>query len=597
MKKISLFLIYGLLTFSISKAQSWLLTGNSISSGNFLGSTNNFNLLFKVGNVNSGLIDVTFNNTFLGISSGGSTISGTGNSAMGYHALMANTSGYGFVALGAYAATANTTAATNTALGMQSLYSNQVGGGNTAVGTNSLYTLNPINPGNGVENCAFGMNALFSSYNVFGANNCVFGSGAMYTSTQGYNCTLFGEEAGRGSGPSGIVTGAGFQTLHTITNSPSSGGGGNTALGFQSQFFNTSNGIDDISAGAQSLQSNQTSTDEIAIGHLALFNTIGGNNIGIGYSSLYNNTGSTTLLGNNVAIGTYTLYSNTTSAGNTAFGHGALYSNSNTTLPYAENTGVGYEALYYNTTGGNNTAMGEGSGPTIASLSGTVAIGTNAVPTQDNEAVFGSSVTTVNGGYVAWTPPSDGRFKKNITENIPGLEFITMLRPVTYTLDVHAINSFIYPAAKKGRNGEDVPNTAEDEIAVNQKEKIVYSGLIAQEVEVAAKKINYNFSGVDKPENSNGLYRLGYADFIPSLSKAVVQMSKTTDSLIMVANTMSLLLDKIQQQLDSLKLTTVQTGYLQEDSSEKLTATLYDNTSSAISNRSIKVDALNTKRK
>ena len=40
---------------------------------------------------------------------------------------------------------------------------------------------------------------------------------------------------------------------------------------------------------------------------------------------------------------------------------------------------------------------------------------------------------------------------------------------------------------------------AEDEAS-----KIIYNGFIAQDVEAAAKKLNYDFSGVDKPKSKDG---------------------------------------------------------------------------------------------
>ena len=37
------------------------------------------------------------------------------------------------------------------------------------------------------------------------------------------------------------------------------------------------------------------------------------------------------------------------------------------------------------------------------------------------------------GGHVVWSTYSDARIKKNITEEVKGLDFIMRLRPVTYT--------------------------------------------------------------------------------------------------------------------------------------------------------------------
>src|SRR5690606_38415696 len=68
--------------------------------------------------------------------------------------------------------------------------------------------------------------------------------------------------------------------------------------------------------------------------------------------------------------------------------------------------------------------------------------------------------------------------------------------------------------------------SAEYKNAVNQKEQITYSGFIAQEVEAAAKRLNYNFSGVDAPKNEKDLYGLRYAEFTVPLVKAVQELNK-----------------------------------------------------------------------
>ena len=38
----------------------------------------------------------------------------------------------------------------------------------------------------------------------------------------------------------------------------------------------------------------------------------------------------------------------------------------------------------------------------------------------------------------------------------------------------------------------------------NAASKVIYSGFIAQEVEAAANKLNFDFSGVDKPQTKDG---------------------------------------------------------------------------------------------
>ena len=56
-----------------------------------------------------------------------------------------------------------------------------------------------------------------------------------------------------------------------------------------------------------------------------------------------------------------------------------------------------------------------------------------------NKVVIGNTAVTSIGGYADWTNFSDGRYKRNVKENVPGLAFINKLKPVTYTLDINAI--------------------------------------------------------------------------------------------------------------------------------------------------------------
>ncbi|MEO6130508.1 MAG: hypothetical protein ABIQ02_01580, partial [Saprospiraceae bacterium] len=59
----------------------------------------------------------------------------------------------------------------------------------------------------------------------------------------------------------------------------------------------------------------------------------------------------------------------------------------------------------------------------------------------------------------------------------------------------------------------------------------LYSGFIAQEVEDAAKAINYEFSGVDAPKNDSDLYGLRYAEFVVPLVKAVQEQQIQIEEL------------------------------------------------------------------
>jgi len=71
---------------------------------------------------------------------------------------------------------------------------------------------------------------------------------------------------------------------------------------------------------------------------------------------------------------------------------------------------------------------------------------------------------------------------------------------------------------------------------------VYYSGFLAQEVDEAAKKVGYNFSGVDK---SGKLWGLRYAEFTVPLVKAVKEQQ--------------IMIDELKQQNEALKQENLQT--------------------------------------
>ena len=150
-------------------------------------------------------------------------------------------------------------------------------------------------------------------------------------------------------------------------------------------------------------------------------------------------------------------------------------------------------------------------------------MGNGATATANNQVMLGNTtVTSVKaaGSYVIY---SDGRYKKDLKENVPGLAFIKQLKPVTYHYDIHGMNKYMdIKQADK--------NMQQDEQAVADKERKLYTGFVAQDVEAAAKKLNYDFSGVYHPQNDKDLYGLRYADFVVPLVKAVQELSKMNDS-------------------------------------------------------------------
>ncbi|MFZ1798730.1 MAG: hypothetical protein WAU24_02610, partial [Chitinophagaceae bacterium] len=88
-------------------------------------------------------------------------------------------------------------------------------------------------------------------------------------------------------------------------------------------------------------------------------------------------------------------------------------------------------------------------------------------------------------------------------------------------------------------------------------EKINFTGFLAQEVDKAAQKVNYDFSGVDK---SGDIMGLRYNEFVVPLVKAVQELSRQNDSLKSAANdqqnkntAQQIQIDNLQKQMDELK--------------------------------------------
>ena len=254
------------------------------------------------------------------------------------------------------------------------------------------------------------------------------------------------------------------------------------------------------------------------------------NNVSFGYGAM-----ATQQYGgaNNTAIGKDALYSNGGGCDNTANGNRALYAN----ITGDYNTVIGSSALRSNTTGSYNTAVGYYSNYTAINLTNSTAIGYNATTTASNQVRIGNSSVNSIGGQVGWTSLSDGRVKKNIRAEVPGLDFIKLLQPVTYNLDLDAIDEIQKSDNPKINHLSDSLRMAQSpeereiwEKARANKEKQVYSGFVAQDVEKAAQSVGYDFSGIDAPENDKSVYGLRYAEFVVPLVKAVQELSQQNDA-------------------------------------------------------------------
>ncbi len=458
-----------------------------------------------LGTTDAQALRIRTNNQVSGIIDYSST---SANTSFGFHSLRVNT-GNNNVAMGYKTMWANTTGRVNTAAGAYALYNNTIGYSNVGIGIAAVFANKRLPNLVGI-----GDSALYNNNTGPGQNTAV-GSKSMYATTGGYY---------------------------------------NTALGFQSMYSNTS-GYINTTIGYQALYSNTSGSSNTAIGGDALYtNSFGFNNTAVGNFSLFFNTGGAI----NTAIGTQAMYLASDGDYNTAVGHQALYSTTGD-----KNTSVGTFSLYGNTTGTNNTALGYSASANSGGYTNSTAIGFTAQITGSDQVRIGNASVSSIGGYANWTNISDGRVKKNIKQNVPGLAFINKLVPVTYNLDLEAADRIIQAPVVKDESAKQLANSASGE-AVRQsrekKEKVLYTGFIAQQVEKAAQELGYDFSGVDAAKNSKDLYGLRYAEFVVPLVKAVQELSGQNDAL-QTANTslqakndqLDTKINDLQNQINELK--------------------------------------------
>jgi len=324
--------------------------------------------------------------------------------------------------------------------------------------------------------------------------------------------------------------------------------------GFENVFIghqaaNNNSGHYNVAIGSGALRGN-TSQSNVAIGLAALSS---GNtayaNVAVGVSSLRSNTSGE----NNTGVGKFSLYANQTGNNNTGIGSDAL-----TSTTGSNNTALGANAARYNNTGSDNTALGSSAGPAngYPGLNQTTALGSNAIVNSDNATAIGFNArvgynatnsmaigsnasvgdfvsNTIRLGNAAIqrveaavniTATSDGRFKFNVTEDVKGLEFILNLRPVTYNMNVQALD-LQANGAIKFTAGNDAMNESYRHAA-----SIKRTGFIAQEVEKAALQTGYDFDGVVKPSNEKDHYALSYASFVVPLVKAIQEQQQIIES-------------------------------------------------------------------
>ncbi len=305
----------------IASGFGWSLTGNSgtNAASNFIGTTDDIDLIFRRNNIFSGKITTT--NTSFGYRSLLSITTGTGNTAHGVNTLRSNTTGDNNTAYGESALRNNTTGSNNTANGNSALFSNTTGGSNTANGENALRS------------------------NTTGSNNTAIGSGTLNRNTSGGSNTANGVDALRNNTIGFRNTASGFEALNRNTT-----GGDNTANGVNALRSNTI-GVLNTANGVDALRTNTSGGHNTANGANALFaNTTGGYNTATGFDVLSSNTTGSY----NTANGEGALSNNTTGRDNVAFGQAALA----TVTTGRNNIGIGTNAQVPSATGNNRVRIG-----------------------------------------------------------------------------------------------------------------------------------------------------------------------------------------------------------------------------------------------
>lgn len=374
---------------------------------------------------------------------------------------------------------------TNSFVGLNSGRANNWGKWNTFIGSNSGYS-NTV----GLHNTSIGSYSLYS--NTGGDDNTACGWRSLYTnSTADYN------------------TAYGSRTLYANTS-----GSANTAIGGWALYANIT-GIGNTAAGMEALRDNSTGHYNTAVGiGAAQFNTSGSYNTAFGHLALTNNTVGI----GNTATGSRALVSSDGNY-NTAIGFMAL----NNGFSGSYNTTVGYNAgRYYVGKGSYNTFVGSNTDNCCTPLNNCIAIGGNgnlAISSSDMTRIGDANMSSI-GGQVGWSTISDTRVKTDVRLDVHGLDFIRELIPVTYVYDIKKENELMGKIDSAEYEGK------------RSIEKIRFSGFLAQEVEKAASKVGYSFSGVDKANaDKGGLYALRYAEFVVPLVKAVQEQQQMIEEM------------------------------------------------------------------
>ncbi len=526
-----------IIRFDLGGSEKWMMRGAALEN---MSNNNSLFIGYESGlNVNIAEGD----NTFIGYQSGKSSLSGNKNVAVGYQTLCSNTIGSFSVAMGYCALASNTSGGTNVAIGRKALFSNTEGIGNLAIGQFAL--LDNISGG---YNIGLGVDALY--HNTEGSNNIAIGPYSMKYNTTGY-CNISNGLSAMYNNTTGYYNiGTGFKALYNNTS-----GNYNVAYGYSALYSNTE-GSSNIAIGTDALNKNINGGHNFASGERALYNnTSGGENIAIGLNSLYYNTNGW----QNIALGTNALHNNTSGDFNLAIGCKALEGST-----AMENVGIGAYALQNNVLGQGNVAVGIQAGydPNDVNYYYSTFLGfhtklnaerwnvtmlgsliSGAQCTGNNQVILGNTqVQQIRAQVSGITTYSDERFKTQVKEDVSGLDFILKLKPVTYVEKPELLHEIW-----------GTPDSVMQMMDHSGMEDVRFIGLLAQDVEEAAKESGFDFPGIEVPRNSNEVYSLRYTDFIMPVIKAVQEQQAIIAEQQQKIDQQQLLIEDLLRRIEAIE--------------------------------------------
>lgn len=458
----------------------------------------------------AGLLNTTgSSNSFVGFEAGRNNVTGNRNSFFGFESGFTNLNGVDNTFLGYQAGYSNLSGKENTFIGVQSGVLNAGGNGNTFQG----YFSGNRNT-SGSDNTFIGHSA--GRNNTTGDANLFIGREAGLNNNAGFSNLFIGQGAGKAGTTARSNLAIGKDALQSNTIMP-----GNIAIGDSSLYWLSAIGA---ITGYQDPGSFNTAVGlksgyRTSVGdHNSFFGAYAGmrNEEGRNNSMFGFEAGADAVRGDkNVYVGTYAGKGCTACNNNTIIGYGAGSSLSGKD----DNTFVGDNAGI-SLNGERNVAIGRAAGANLGSSNyeNTITLGYNARVSASNQARIGNSSISSIGGYAAWSNLSDGRYKFNVKEDAPGLQFILGLRPVSYQINYEKLSSEEYA------DQDEVP--ASILRSAKKRSEALQSGFIAQEVEQLVREQSAAFDGVVIPKNKESNYALSYSTFVVPLVKAVQEQQE-----------------------------------------------------------------------